>query len=99
MTTYTGERTIDGIVVERDGIALDSGLGDASYSEIGLDWGFVGAPSRQLSFALLKDHLGDSARARNLVEPFTIHIAANLDNEWELDSVDIQAIVQKLELP
>lgn len=97
MTIYTGERTIDGIVVERDGIALDSGLAEARYSEIGLDWGFVGPPSRQLSFALLKDHLSDGGRARNLVELFTIHIAANLDNEWELNSADLQAIVQRLE--
>ena len=97
MITYTGERTIDGIVVERDGEALDPGLAEARYSEIGLDWGFVGPPSRQLAFALLMDHLGDGERARKLVEPFTVHIAANLDNEWELDSADLEAIVRKLE--
>lgn len=97
MTSYVGERTIDGIVVERDGVALDPGLEEARYSEIGFDWGFVGPPSRQLSFALLMDHLGDGERARKLVELFTIHIAANLDNEWELDSADLKAIVRKLE--
>lgn len=97
MTIYRGDRTIDGIVVECDGSALDPGLSQARYSQIGLDWGFVGGPSRQLSFALLNHHLNDSERAQRLVESFTTHISANLDNEWELDSADIEAIVGKLE--
>lgn len=97
MTVYRGDRTIDGIVVECDGASLDPGLAQARYSQIGMDWGFVGAPSRQLSFALLNHHLKDSERARRLVEVFTMHISANLDNEWELESTDIEAIIAKLE--
>lgn len=96
MSVYTGERTIDGPVVTKDGLAFGTGA-EPIYSEIGLDWGFVGGPSKQLAFALLYDHLTDSFRARCLVEAFTIHISSNLANEWELDSDDLEEIVRKLE--
>lgn len=96
MSVYAGERTIDGIVVSKDGAALDSCV-EGAYSDIGLDWGFVGGPSRQLSFALLYDHLGDAARAHRLVEAFTVHIAARLTNEWQLESDGLKEIVRGLE--
>lgn len=97
MALYQGDRTIDGILVTRDGEALDPGLALGDYSEIGLDWGFVGPASRQLSFALLIDHLKDPARARAMVESFTRHITAELDNEWELETADLAVILSRLQ--
>ena len=97
MTIYRGERTIDGIVVTRDDQPLPEATDIGSYSDIGLDWGFVGPSSRQLSFALLFDHLRDPSRSKNLTEPFTTLVASGLDNDWELSTNELDLIVAKLE--
>ena len=94
MTTYTGDRTIDGPVVLRDGAPLEPQRALKSYSSHPMDWGCDGRESRQLAFALLLDHLGEADRALRLVPSFTRGVVAQLDNEWELES---EYLVQAVE--
>ena len=97
MKTYTGDRTIDGIIVTADDEPLDERLDIRRYSENGFEWTYDGAESRQLALAILADHLGDAERALSLVEPFTREVVANFDNTWEMTSDDVTAAVEALE--
>jgi hypothetical protein len=94
---YQGDRTIDGPVVLKDGCPLASAAEVRRYSEHGLDWGCAAGPARQLAFALLLDHLGDTERAARLVIPFTERVVAELDNDWELDTSYLAQAVRRLE--
>jgi hypothetical protein len=89
MVTYSGHRTIDGIMVARDGVPLDQRLDVAQWSSAGFEWGFEGAPSNQLAFALLADHLGDVDRARAIAPMFAVLIVSRFDNDWQLTSQDV----------
>ena len=97
MKQYAGDRTIDGLVVTVDGEPLDPRTDIHAYSEVGFEWTFVGDESRQLSLAILCDHLGDAHRAKKLVEGFTREIVANFTNEWEMTSDDVAAAIAALE--
>ena len=97
MTTYAGDRTIDGIVVTVDGQPLDQRLDLRMFSSNGFEWTYEGDESRQLALAILADHLRDDQRALALVEPFTRAVVANFDNSWEMSSDDVAAAVAGLE--
>ena len=94
MTTYAGDRTIDGIVVTVDGEPLDPRLDMRRYSENGFEWTYEGPESRQLALAILADHLGDANRALSLVEPFMREVVANFDNTWEMTGDDVTAAIE-----
>ena len=94
MTTYAGDRTIDGIVVTVDGEPLDPRLDMRRYSENGFEWTYEGPESRQLALAILADHLGDANRALSLVEPFMREVVANFDNTWEMTGDDVAAAIE-----
>ncbi len=96
MTTYTGDRTIDGVQVRADGQPLPERTDVRAYSANGFEWSYEGPEPRQLALALLLHHLGDSDRALALVEPLMTAVVANFDNEWEMDSADVEAAVAAL---
>ena len=96
MKTYSGDRTIDGLVVTVDGNPLDQRLDVRRFSENGFEWTYEGAESRQLALAILADHLGDPDRALALTEPFMRDVVANFDNTWEMTSDDVAAAIEAL---
>ena len=97
MKTYTGDRTIDGILVTVGARPLDPRLDVRRYSGNGFEWTYEGAESRQLALAILADHLGDVERALALVEPFMREVVANFDNTWEMTGEDVDAAIEALE--
>src|SRR5947207_14526399 len=91
MKTYRGGRSLDGAVVTVDGQPLSPRYDLKRLSATGFEWTYEGAGPAQLALALLADHLGDDAQALALYRPFMTRIVAELDNSWELNSVDIDA--------
>jgi hypothetical protein len=96
MKTYAGARTIDGIKVTVDGAPLDERLDIAKFTDLGFEWTYEGDSPKQLSLALLADHFGDDEKARQLCEPFMRAVIADLDNDWQMTSAEIDAAVQNL---
>jgi hypothetical protein len=93
MSTYEGKRTIDGIVVTVNGTRLDERYDVRRFTKFGFEWTYEGASPQQLALAILVHHLGDNERAIKLSEPFMKGVIANLDNDWTLDSKDIEAFL------
>ena len=91
MKLYEGGRGLGGAQVTVDGVALDPRFDVKSFSPAGYEWTYEGDGPRQLALALLCDHLGDTARALALVEPFMRGVVAQLDNAWELTSEELEA--------
>lgn len=91
MKTYTGDRTIDGILVLVDGQPLDPRLDLRALCATGFEWTYEGAAPAQLSLAILADHLQDDARALACHGLFMREIVANFDNEWIMTGADIDA--------
>lgn len=96
MKIYKGSRTIDGIKVTVDGAPLDERLDIAQFTDLGFEWTYEGDSPKQLSLALLADHLTDNEKAKELCYPFMCEIIANLDNDWEMTPADIDAALEKL---
>jgi len=96
MKIYTGSRTIDGIKVAVDGAPLDERYDIKAFTSGGFEWTYVGAEPKQLSLAILADHLGDEARALELCEGFMRSVIADLDNDWEMTGEDIDAALNKI---
>ena len=89
MKVYSGSRTIDGLVVLVDGEPLDCHYGVKRFTTTGFEWTYEGAGPRQLSLALLADHLDDDRKAVELCRDFMRDVVANLENDWELTGGDI----------
>ncbi|TXJ13157.1 MAG: hypothetical protein E6Q28_12115 [Afipia sp.] len=96
MTHYVGDRTIDGIAVSADGKPLPPYYDQYALTDRGFEWSYEGPEPAQLAFALLYDHLRDSAKAKALHEQFMKNIVANFDNVWELTSNDIEESIKAL---
>lgn len=96
MKTYVGDRTIDGVQVHVDGRPLDPRLDIHEFTKNGFEWSYEGPEPNQLALALLADHTGDPKLAREFAEPFMQAIVANFDNEWEMTSGDIEAVLAAL---
>jgi hypothetical protein len=96
MKTYVGERSIDGVVVTVSGQPLDPAVEQARYSSNGFEWTYEGAEPKQLAFALLFDHLADTAMAEKLTPRFMTEVVANFDNDWTMTSQDIAAAVEAI---
>ncbi len=94
MKTYQGSRTIDGISVTVDGQPLDARYDLQRFTDSGFEWTYEGKEPAQLALALLADHLGDDDRALALVQAFMSLIVANLDNDWQLNSTDIDKALE-----
>lgn len=96
MKTYSGARTIDGILVVVDGRPLDPRNDLGCFSAGGFEWTYVGPAPRQLALALLADHLGDGPTALALSDAFMRETIANLENGWTLTSADIEASLARI---
>jgi uncharacterized protein DUF6166 len=96
MKRFCGDRTIDGVVVTVDDRPLDQRLDLHRYTANGFEWSYEGEEPRQLSLAILAEHLSDAAAAKALVEPFMKAVVANFGNEWEMSSADIDAALAAL---
>ena len=97
MKSYRGSRTIDGIKVEVDGRPLDERYDIKRFTRGGFEWTYEGAEPQQLALALLADHLGDDARALALSAAFMRDVIANLENDWELTSAEVEAALSRIE--
>ena len=97
MSTFAGKRTIDGLIVTKDGAPLSEHYEVERFTNWGFEWTYEGDSPRQLALALLVEHLSDEDRAARLSEPFMRKVVANLDNDWELSSTDIARAVADIE--
>ena len=97
MKTYTGDRTIDGVVVEVSGQELPSHTEIKQYTDADFEWGFEGLAATQLAFAMLYDHLGDADSAIRLAKPFMKMVTANFGNDWEMTSADMDSAIAQIE--
>jgi hypothetical protein len=96
MKKYIGDRTIDGIAVTIDGQPLSPYYDQLKLTEHGFEWSYEGPEPAQLAFALLYDHLGDAAVAKQLHKALMERVVANFDNEWELTSDDLDNAINIL---
>ena len=94
MKVYEGGRYLEGASVTVDGRILDPRFDLKVFSTAGFEWTYEGAGPRQLSLALLADHLGDDQQALAHCEQFMIDVVANLDNSWRITSETIEAGLQ-----
>ena len=97
MATFEGKRTIDGLVVTVDGRRLDEHYNVQQFTTWGFEWTYEGDSPKQLALALLVEHLRDNARAMQLADPFMRKVVANLDNDWVLQSSDIDRAIRDIE--
>lgn len=97
MSRFEGKRTIDGLVATIDGKRLDEHYEVKQFTTWGFEWTYEGDSPKQLALALLVEHLGDPARALALCEPFMRKVVANLDNDWVLDSADIDRAIRDID--
>lgn len=95
--TFEGHRTIDGLVVTIDGKPLDEHYEVKRFTTWGFEWTYEGESPQQLALAILVEHLRDPARAIRLSEPFMRRIVANLDNDWVLQSGDVDRAIKEIE--
>lgn len=91
--TYAGDRTIDGIVVTVDGEPLDTHAHSKAFTRNGFEWSYEGPEPSQLAYAMLVDHLGDTARAAEFEPMFMRAVVANFQNDWEMTSADIDRVL------
>jgi hypothetical protein len=97
MKRYTGDRTIDGIVVQVDDQPLPPRYDIKQFTDGDYEWAYEGLGPQQLALAILADHLGEAQTALRLSEPFMREIVAHFDNDWELTSADIDEAIKVLE--
>jgi hypothetical protein len=91
MKHYSGKRTIDGILVTVDEKPLDARFDIEVFDDKGFEWSYEGSAPQQLALAILADHLDDATKARAAAESFASTVIANLDNDWDLTSQDVEA--------
>ena len=97
MNTYSGDRTIDGVIVLVNQTRMMPDAGGAAFSDTGFEWGYDGPGPRQLAYVILVDHLRDTNRAEALVPTFVESCVARLGNEWSISSADIEAVLKSPE--
>ena len=93
---YRGDRTIDGIMVTVDGKPLDERYDIHQFTALGFEWTYVGDSPQQLALALLASHFEDDKKALEHSEQFMQKVIADLDNEWEMTSTDIDAALASI---
>lgn len=97
MSTFKGQRTIDGLVVTKDGKPLSEHYDVKRFTSWGFEWTYEGESPQQLALAILVEHLGDKERAVRLSEAFMRKVVANLDNDWVLTADDINKAIGEIE--
>ncbi len=66
------------------------------FTPYGFEWTYEGEAPQQLALAVLADHLGDGHKALALSEGFMSSVIANLDNDWQLTSKEIDEALSTL---
>jgi hypothetical protein len=89
MKIYQGRRTMDGLVVTVDGEPLSEHYEVKQFTKRGFEWTYDGSSPQQLALAVLFDYLGDKECAIAMSEPFMKDVIANLDNDWQLTSDEV----------
>lgn len=56
-----------------------------NYSRVGIDWGYAGSGSLQLSFAMLVQIVGETD-AKTYRTQFSKEVVSNFDTQWEMSS-------------
>ena len=97
MKTYEGKRMFDGLIVTVDGARLPEHYEVEQFTTWGFEWTYEGESPRQLALAILYDHTGDREKAMRLSEPFMKSVVANLDNDWVLESKEIDEALARLD--
>lgn len=95
MKSYSGSRTIDGIVVSVDGQPLGERYDVRRFTDSGFEWTYEGDAPRQLALALLADHFGDADKALELCEGFMKAKIAHLENDWTMTSEEIDSVLNE----
>ena len=67
------------------------------FTDLGFEWTYEGNSPQQLALAMLAHHLGDDQKALDLSHQFMQQVIAELDNEWELTSQQIDAFLVSIE--
>jgi len=98
LKSYSGSRTIDGIVVNVDGQPLDERYDIRRFTDSGFEWTYEGDAPRQLALALLADHFGETDKALELSEGFMKAKIAHLENDWTLTAEDIDSALNEMAL-
>lgn len=80
---------MDGLVVTVDGEPLSEHYEVKQFTKRGFEWTYNGSSPQQLAFAILFDYLGDKECAIAMSEPFMKDVIANLDNDWQLTSDEV----------
>ncbi len=93
MKTYEGRRAFDGLIVTVDGQRLPEHYDVSKFTSWGFEWTYEGESPQQLALAILYDHLGDKTRAIGLSERFMRRVIANLDNDWQLTSAEVDRAI------
>ncbi|MDP6573876.1 MAG: DUF6166 domain-containing protein [Rhodospirillales bacterium] len=96
MKTFKGARTIDGIRVSVDDRPLDENYGLKRFTTRGFEWTYEGDEPSQLALAILAEHLGDDQKSLENCDAFMKAVVANLDNDWELTSEDIDKALAEI---
>lgn len=97
--SYSGRRTIDGLVVTVDGKMLDEHYEVKRFTRFGFEWSYDGDSPRQLALAILVDYLGEPEKAVQLSGSFMEKVVANFDNDWTLSAGEIDAALRELRDP
>ena len=95
MKQYSGQRTIDGLVVTVNDEPLAPRFDIETFDEKGFEWSYEGSAPRQLALAILADHFSEPSRALENVERFMREVVASLDNDWSLSSSEIESALSK----
>ncbi|MEC4718325.1 DUF6166 domain-containing protein [Noviherbaspirillum sp. CPCC 100848] len=96
MNIYTGERTIDGVVVRYGGKLLPTYADIVKFSDGGFEWGYEGNAPLQLAFAIVYSRTRNLAESRSLAHPMMKEIVANLENEWEMPVELLDEVISEL---
>ncbi len=97
MKRFHGDRTQAGAEVWVDNKPLPNRADLKQLSRDGLfEWSYVGNEPAQLALAILSEHLQDDEKALKLYQPFTLHVVANFDNEWEMTSKNIDTALNNM---
>ena len=97
MKVYEGERMMAGTMVTVDGLPLPLRDDIKSFSKA-FEWGFIGPGPKQLSLALLAEHLENEGVTLKLVESFERAVTSQLDNCWRVTSDDINTWIGEIKL-
>ena len=87
---------MDGLIVTANGSPLDERYDVARFTKNGFEWTYEGDSPRQLALAILAHHLKDEEKALAQADAFMQSVIANLDNDWTLESKDIDDALKQI---